>query len=310
MGSAEVAAERDRLASQALFHAWLAVAHGRASSAAAQDAARARPDALSASSATSRIELPARRGRRLGLAGDVCVTRVQRRAPHADGFRQRRQGSTEPPWHPQRLRRPGMHAALAGLVHARPAARRRAPGVDHVIGPVPGCRQVPGRTRTRPGLLRAAGTSRHGRGPSATGHLGRALAMGRGSRHRGTMLDTGAAGRPGGPRARAMSTGSSMTGPGCPAPAGQVAAQLPGHGGHARHPADRGVRDRGAGGAAFPARPADPLLPGRKRRVRRRGPRLAGRPGGRGPAPGGRPGPARPSSRWPATPSWPAPRAC
>ena len=254
VGSAEVAAERDRLAGQALFHAWLQwLADGQL--AAAQEAARAA-------------------GMRIGIIRDlavgchpggadawawqdVLVTGVSVGAP-PDEFNQRGQDWNQPPWHPQRLAAQ-QYAPLADLMHA---ALQHAGGlrVDHVMGlfrlwwvpagmgPDQGT-YVRYDHRAMVGVL--AGQAVVGRG---AGHR-------RGSRHRGAV-DPGVPGRAG--RARhGDAVVRARPGRG-PAPAGQVAAQLPGHGGHARRPADRGVRDRGAGGAAFPARPADPLLPGRK----------------------------------------------
>jgi 4-alpha-glucanotransferase len=128
VGSAEVAAERDRLAGQALFHAWLQwLADGQL--AAAQEAARAA-------------------GMRIGIIRDlavgchpggadawawqdVLVTGVSVGAP-PDEFNQRGQDWNQPPWHPQRLAAE-QYGPLADLMHA---ALQHAGGlrVDHVMG--------------------------------------------------------------------------------------------------------------------------------------------------------------------------------
>ena len=126
--SAAVAAERDRLAGQALFHDWLQwLADGQL--AAAQDAARAA-------------------GMRIGIIRDlavgchpggadawawrdVLVPGVSVGAP-PDAFNQRGQDWNQPPWHPQRLAAQ-QYAPLADLMHA---ALQHAGGlrVDHVMG--------------------------------------------------------------------------------------------------------------------------------------------------------------------------------
>ena len=128
VGSAEVAAERDRLAGQALFHAWLQwLADGQLI--AAQDAARAA-------------------GMRIGIIRDLAVgchpggadawawqdvlaTGVSVGAP-PDEFNQRGQDWNQPPWHPQQLAAEE-YAPLADLTHA---ALQHAGGlrVDHVMG--------------------------------------------------------------------------------------------------------------------------------------------------------------------------------
>jgi 4-alpha-glucanotransferase len=128
VSSAEVAAERDRLAGQALFHAWLQwLADGQL--AAAQEAARAA-------------------GMRIGIIRDlavgchpggadawawqdVLVTGVSVGAP-PDEFNQRGQDWNQPPWHPQRLAAE-QYGPLADLMHA---ALQHAGGlrVDHVMG--------------------------------------------------------------------------------------------------------------------------------------------------------------------------------
>jgi 4-alpha-glucanotransferase len=128
VGSAEVAAERARLAGQAMFHAWLQwLADGQL--AAAQEAARAA-------------------GMRIGIIRDlavgchpggadawawqdVLVAGVSVGAP-PDEFNQRGQDWNQPPWHPQRLAAQ-QYAPLADLMHA---ALRHAGGlrVDHVMG--------------------------------------------------------------------------------------------------------------------------------------------------------------------------------
>ena len=128
VGSAEVAAERDRLAGQALFHAWLQwLADGQL--AAAQEAARAA-------------------GMRIGIIRDlavgchpggadawawqdVLVTGVSVGAP-PDEFNQRGQDWNQPPWHPQHLAAE-QYGPLADLMHA---ALQHAGGlrVDHVMG--------------------------------------------------------------------------------------------------------------------------------------------------------------------------------
>ncbi len=128
VGSAEVAAERDRLAGQALFYAWLQwLADGQLI--AAQDAARAA-------------------GMRIGIIRDLAVgchpggadawawqdvlaTGVSVGAP-PDEFNQRGQDWNQPPWHPQRLAAE-QYAPLADLTHA---ALQHAGGlrVDHVMG--------------------------------------------------------------------------------------------------------------------------------------------------------------------------------
>jgi 4-alpha-glucanotransferase len=126
--SAAVAAERDRLAAAALFHAWLQwLADGQL--AAAQDAARAA-------------------GMRIGIIRDlavgchpggadawawqdVLVPGVSVGAP-PDEFNQRGQDWNQPPWHPQRLAAE-RYAPLADLMRA---ALQNAGGlrVDHVMG--------------------------------------------------------------------------------------------------------------------------------------------------------------------------------
>jgi 4-alpha-glucanotransferase len=128
VSSAEVAAERDRLAGQALFHAWLQwLADGQL--AAAQEAARAA-------------------GMRIGIIRDlavgchpggadawawqdVLVTGVSVGAP-PDEFNQRGQDWNQPPWHPQHLAAE-QYGPLADLMHA---ALQHAGGlrVDHVMG--------------------------------------------------------------------------------------------------------------------------------------------------------------------------------
>ncbi len=128
VGSAQVAAERDRLAGQALFHAWLQwLADSQL--AAAQDAARAA-------------------GMRIGIIRDlavgchpggadawawqdVMVSGVSVGAP-PDEFNQRGQEWNQPPWHPLRLAGQE-YAPLADLMHS---ALRHAGGlrVDHVMG--------------------------------------------------------------------------------------------------------------------------------------------------------------------------------
>jgi 4-alpha-glucanotransferase len=128
VGSAEVAAERTRLARQAMFHAWLQwLADGQL--AAAQEAARAA-------------------GMRIGIIRDlavgchpggadawawqdVLVAGVSVGAP-PDEFNQRGQDWSQPPWHPQRLAAQ-QYAPLADLMHA---ALQHAGGlrVDHVMG--------------------------------------------------------------------------------------------------------------------------------------------------------------------------------
>ncbi len=128
VGSAEVAAERARLAGQALFHAWLQwLADSQLS--AAQDTARAA-------------------GMRIGIIRDlavgchpggadawawqdVMVPGVSVGAP-PDEFNQRGQDWNQPPWHPLRLAGQE-YAPLADLMDA---ALRHAGGlrVDHVMG--------------------------------------------------------------------------------------------------------------------------------------------------------------------------------
>jgi 4-alpha-glucanotransferase len=126
--SVAVAAERDRLAGQALFHAWLQwLADGQL--AAAQEAARAA-------------------GMRIGIIRDlavgchpggadawawrdVLVPEVSVGAP-PDEFNQRGQDWNQPPWHPQRLAAE-QYEPMADLMHA---ALQHAGGlrVDHVMG--------------------------------------------------------------------------------------------------------------------------------------------------------------------------------
>jgi 4-alpha-glucanotransferase len=128
VSSAEVAAERDRLAGQALFHAWLQwLADGQL--AAAQEAARA---------AGMRIGIIADLAVGCHPGGadawawqDVLVTGVSVGAP-PDEFNQRGQDWNQPPWHPQRLAA-GQYGPLADLMHA---ALQHAGGlrVDHVMG--------------------------------------------------------------------------------------------------------------------------------------------------------------------------------
>ena len=128
VGSAEVAAERARLAAQALFHAWLQWLSD-SQLATAQDAARAA-------------------GMRIGIIRDlavgchpggadawawqdVLVAGVSVGAP-PDEFNQRGQDWNQPPWHPQRLAGQD-YAPLADLMGE---ALRHAGGlrVDHVMG--------------------------------------------------------------------------------------------------------------------------------------------------------------------------------
>ena len=128
VGSAEVAAERARLAGQASFHAWLQWLSD-SQLATAQDAARAA-------------------GMRIGIIRDlavgchpggadawawqdVLVAGVSVGAP-PDEFNQRGQDWNQPPWHPQRLAGQD-YAPLADLMRA---ALRHAGGlrVDHVMG--------------------------------------------------------------------------------------------------------------------------------------------------------------------------------
>jgi 4-alpha-glucanotransferase len=128
VGSAEVAAERARLAGQASFHAWLQWLSD-SQLATAQDAARAA-------------------GMRIGIIRDlavgchpggadawawqdVLVAGVSVGAP-PDEFNQRGQEWNQPPWHPQRLAGQD-YAPLADLMRA---ALRHAGGlrVDHVMG--------------------------------------------------------------------------------------------------------------------------------------------------------------------------------
>jgi 4-alpha-glucanotransferase len=126
--SAAVADEQDRLAGQALFHAWLQwLADGQL--AAAQDAARAA-------------------GMRIGIIRDlavgchpggadawawrdVLVPGVSVGAP-PDEFNQRGQDWNQPPWHPERLAAQ-QYEPMADLMHA---ALQHAGGlrVDHVMG--------------------------------------------------------------------------------------------------------------------------------------------------------------------------------
>jgi 4-alpha-glucanotransferase len=126
--SAEVSAERDRLATQVQFHAWLQwLTDGQL--AAAQDAARAA-------------------GMRIGIIRDLAVGchpggadawawrdvlagEVSVGAP-PDEFNQRGQVWNQPPWHPERLAAQD-YAPLAGLIES---GLRHAGGlrVDHVMG--------------------------------------------------------------------------------------------------------------------------------------------------------------------------------
>jgi 4-alpha-glucanotransferase len=126
--SADVSAQRRRLARPAQFHAWLQwLADGQL--AAAQDAAR---------SAGMRIGVirDLAVGCHPGSADswawqDVLVGGVSVGSP-PDEFNQRGQDWSQPPWHPQRLAALG-YAPLAGLIEA---GLRHAGGlrVDHVMG--------------------------------------------------------------------------------------------------------------------------------------------------------------------------------
>ena len=128
VSSAEVAAERDRLASQALFHAWLQwLADGQL--AAAQDAACAAGMRIGVIRDLAVGCHPG--GADAWAWQDVMVTGVSVGAP-PDEFNQRGQDWNQPPWHPQRLAGQA-YGPLADLIHA---ALRHAGGlrVDHVMG--------------------------------------------------------------------------------------------------------------------------------------------------------------------------------
>ena len=128
VGSAEVAAERDRLAGQALFHAWLQwLADGQL--AAAQEAARAAGMPIGIIRDLAVGCHPG--GADAWAWQDVLVTGVSVGAP-PDEFNQRGQDWNQPPWHPQRLAAE-QYGPLADLMHA---ALQHAGGlrVDHVMG--------------------------------------------------------------------------------------------------------------------------------------------------------------------------------
>ena len=128
VSSAEVAAERDRLAGPALFHAWLQwLADGQL--AAAQDAARAAGMAIGHNRDPPVGCHPG--GAAAWSRQDVLVTGVSVGAP-PDEFNQRGQDWNQPPWHPQRLAAE-QYGPLADLMHA---ALQHAGGlrVDHVMG--------------------------------------------------------------------------------------------------------------------------------------------------------------------------------
>ena len=126
--SAQVAAERVRLAGQAEFHAWLQwLADGQL--AAAQEAARA---AGMRTGIITDLAVGAHPGGADAWAWrDVLVTGMSVGAP-PDEFNQRGQEWNQPPWHPQRLAAQH-YAPLSGLMGA---ALRHAGGlrVDHVMG--------------------------------------------------------------------------------------------------------------------------------------------------------------------------------
>lgn len=126
--SAAVAAERDRLAAQARFHAWLQWL-ADAQLAAAQRAARA---AGMHTGIIRDLAVGCHPGGADAWAWqDVLVTGMSVGAP-PDEFNQRGQDWNQPPWHPQRLASRG-YAPLAGLIGA---GLRHAGGlrVDHVMG--------------------------------------------------------------------------------------------------------------------------------------------------------------------------------
>jgi 4-alpha-glucanotransferase len=126
--SAEVAAERDRLAAQARFHAWLQWL-ADAQLAAAQQAARA---AGMHTGIIRDLAVGCHPGGSDAWAWqDVLVPGMSVGAP-PDEFNQRGQDWNQPPWHPQRLAGQG-YAPLAGLIGA---GLRHAGGlrVDHVMG--------------------------------------------------------------------------------------------------------------------------------------------------------------------------------
>jgi 4-alpha-glucanotransferase len=126
--SAAVAAERDRLAAQARFHAWLQWL-ADAQLAAAQQAARA---AGMHTGIIRDLAVGCHPGGADAWAWqDVLVTGMSVGAP-PDEFNQRGQDWNQPPWHPQRLASRG-YAPLAGLIGA---GLRHAGGlrVDHVMG--------------------------------------------------------------------------------------------------------------------------------------------------------------------------------
>ncbi len=127
VGSAEVAAERTRLAGQALFHTWLQwLADGQLT--AAQEAARAAGMSIGIIRDLAVGCHPG--GADAWTWRDVMVPGVSVGAP-PDEFNQRGQDWNQPPWHPQRLAGQD-YAPLADLMHA---ALRHAGGlrVDHVM---------------------------------------------------------------------------------------------------------------------------------------------------------------------------------
>jgi 4-alpha-glucanotransferase len=126
--SAAVAAERDRLAGQARFHAWLQWL-ADAQLAAAQQAARA---AGMRTGVIRDLAVGCHPGGADAWAWqDVLVPGMSVGAP-PDEFNQRGQDWNQPPWHPQRLAAQD-YEPLAGLIGA---GLRHAGGlrVDHVMG--------------------------------------------------------------------------------------------------------------------------------------------------------------------------------
>ena len=208
---------------------------------------------------------------------DVLVPGMSVGSP-PDEFNQRGQDWSQPPWHPQRLAAQG-YAPLAGLIGAglRHAGGLRA---DHVMGLlrlwwVPAGMRPDQGTYVRYDHEAMVGV--------LTGQAAAAGALAIGE-DLGTVE----------PWIRDYLASQGMLGtsmlwferePGRRAAAArQVAAQLPGDGRHPRRAAGGRVRHRRAGRAAVPARPADPVLPGRASRSGAGRDGLAGRPGGRGPA--------------------------
>ena len=199
----------------------------------------------------SRGRRASRRRRRLGPPG-------RHRARHQRG---RAAGRVQPARSeldaaavaPGPARRPGGPAAGRADRGVQPQLRRPAGGPRHGTGPavVDTGRNVPGTGHLRAVRPRTDGRRAGRRG----GRRGRAGDR-RGSRH-GRALAAEVPGRA--PDTRHLHAVVRAAGGRHPAQARRVAPRLPGHGGHARHAAGRGVPHRRAGhhpGRAWPARPS------------------------------------------------------